>query len=93
MADETTNTPVAAPVQLACDRCTQGVMDSTNPHLLGTCACPCHQDPTQRVEATCECYGDPEGTPLCDECLAEERERDLERADRLFEEEVYLYGI
>lgn len=41
----------------------------------------------------CECYGEPEGTPLCDECLAEERERELERADRLFEEEVYLYGI
>jgi hypothetical protein len=26
----------------ACDRCTQGVMDSTNPHLLGVCTCECH---------------------------------------------------
>jgi hypothetical protein len=30
--------------QVACDRCTFGVMDSTNPHLLGTCTCPCHTD-------------------------------------------------
>jgi hypothetical protein len=28
--------------QLACDRCSYGVMDSTNPHLLGTCSCECH---------------------------------------------------
>jgi hypothetical protein len=27
----------------ACDRCSQGVMDSTNPHLLGTCDCDCHR--------------------------------------------------
>ncbi len=41
----------------------------------------------------CECYGDPEGSPLCDECRAEEREQDEERAADLFEEDVYLYGI
>jgi hypothetical protein len=29
-------------VQVACDRCTQGVMDATNPHLRGLCQCPCH---------------------------------------------------
>jgi len=29
--------------QRACDRCTQGVMDSTNSHLLGTCSCECHK--------------------------------------------------
>ena len=28
----------------ACDRCTQGVMDATNPHLLGTCECECHNE-------------------------------------------------
>jgi hypothetical protein len=34
-------------VQTACDRCTQGVMDSTNPHLYGTCGCACHEsEPT-----------------------------------------------
>lgn len=26
----------------ACDRCSVGVMDATNPHYLGTCACACH---------------------------------------------------
>jgi hypothetical protein len=26
----------------ACDRCTQGVMDSTNDHLYGRCQCECH---------------------------------------------------
>ncbi len=26
----------------ACDRCTVGVMDDENPHLLGTCPCECH---------------------------------------------------
>ncbi len=29
-------------VQRACDRCAQGVMDASNPHLLGTCSCACH---------------------------------------------------
>lgn len=38
----------------------------------------------------CECYGDPEGSPLCDECAAEAREQDERRAADLFEEEVYL---
>lgn len=32
----------ALPQIPACDRCTQGVMDATNSHLLGTCSCPCH---------------------------------------------------
>lgn len=27
----------------ACDRCTQGVMDATNPHMLGECECECHK--------------------------------------------------
>jgi hypothetical protein len=47
----------------ACDRCTQGVMDATNPHLLGTCPCSCH-DLTERPRcAACvrgwhhECWG------------------------------------
>lgn len=31
--------------QIACDRCTQGVMDSTNDHLLGKCSCKCHGNP------------------------------------------------
>jgi len=31
----------------ACDRCSQGVMDSTNPHLLGACSCECHAKPAQ----------------------------------------------
>lgn len=26
----------------ACDRCTVGVMDATNPHLWGECDCECH---------------------------------------------------
>ena len=26
----------------ACDRCSVGVMDATNPHLYGECDCPCH---------------------------------------------------
>lgn len=29
----------------------------------------------------------------CDECAADERERDEERAERLFEEDRMLYGI
>jgi hypothetical protein len=36
-------------IQVACDRCTQGVMDSTNPHLLGTCPCSCHLRPELRM--------------------------------------------
>lgn len=32
---------IGAP-QVACDRCTQGVMDQGNPHLHGRCPCPCH---------------------------------------------------
>jgi len=37
-------------VQVACDRCTQGVMDATNPHLLGTCSCPCHAPAADAAE-------------------------------------------
>lgn len=32
-------------IQVACDRCTQGVMDATNHHLHGRCRCPCHGPP------------------------------------------------
>ncbi len=28
--------------QIACDDCTQGVMDKENPHLFGRCDCSCH---------------------------------------------------
>jgi len=28
----------------ACDKCTQGVMDATNNHYLGLCACECHDN-------------------------------------------------
>ena len=31
--------------QIACDRCTQGVMDAGNPHLFGACRCACHPKP------------------------------------------------
>jgi protein gp37 len=31
-------------LQKACDRCTQGVMDSENDHLHGRCRCECHGD-------------------------------------------------
>ena len=41
----------------------------------------------------CDCYGEPEGTPLCDECAAEERERDEQRAADLFAEDLYLYSV
>ena len=34
----------------ACDRCSQGVMDSTNPHLLGTCSCECHAADRPEIE-------------------------------------------
>lgn len=30
-------------IQMACDRCSQGVMDSDNPHLHGICQCNCHR--------------------------------------------------
>ena len=36
---------LASRIQVACDRCTQGVMDSTNPHLNGACKCQCHEAP------------------------------------------------
>jgi hypothetical protein len=29
-------------IQVACGRCTQGVMDADNPHYGGRCTCPCH---------------------------------------------------
>jgi hypothetical protein len=40
----------------------------------------------------CEVCGSPEGV-LCDGCADEEREQDLARAERLAEEDRYLYGI
>lgn len=30
-------------IQTACDRCTQGVMDTRNPHSNGSCPCLCHE--------------------------------------------------
>lgn len=48
---------------------------------------------TRIEEMYCDCYGDPEGSPLCDECAAEERERDEERAADLFMEDQFLYTI
>lgn len=34
------------PIQVpACDECSVGVMDMTNPHRLGTCSCKCHKAP------------------------------------------------
>lgn len=41
-------------VQLACDRCTQGVMDATNPHLHGTCPCPCHDSRVRAQDVDAE---------------------------------------
>jgi hypothetical protein len=35
----------ARSIQVACDRCSQGVMDATTPHMLGTCPCSCHLRP------------------------------------------------
>lgn len=32
-------------IQLACDKCTVGVMDGDNPHLTGRCSCDCHTEP------------------------------------------------
>jgi hypothetical protein len=29
----------------ACDKCTQGVMDTTNSHYLGLCECECQCQP------------------------------------------------
>lgn len=36
-------------IQTACDHCTQGVMDSTNPHMWGACNCRCHRERTEGV--------------------------------------------
>lgn len=41
-------------VQVACERCSVGVMDSTNPHLLGTCSCPCHAEAPRPTEWTAQ---------------------------------------
>ena len=35
---------MSAPKQTACDDCSQGVMDWTNPHYRGFCECPCHDE-------------------------------------------------
>lgn len=37
---EETGSAVQSP---ACDRCSVGVMDMSNPHRLGTCDCECHK--------------------------------------------------
>lgn len=41
MAEPTPQSP-------ACDRCSQGVIDATDPHLWGECDCECH-DPREQV--------------------------------------------
>jgi hypothetical protein len=41
-------------IQTACDRCTQGVMDCTNPHLLGVCRCECHGPFCDHCGGDCE---------------------------------------
>ena len=43
----TTRHPIKLQVP-ACDRCTLGVMDTTNPHLYGLCDCPCHTEEVPR---------------------------------------------
>ena len=42
----------------ACDRCTVGVMDATNPHLWGDCPCPCHTAHNERKKRSA-----PKGAP------------------------------
>jgi len=39
---ETSRRTLVGAVQLACDACTHGVMDQTNPHFRGLCECRCH---------------------------------------------------
>ena len=51
------------------------------------------RSPDAACVSYCECYGDPPGSPLCDECATEERVEDEFRGADLFEEEVYLHGI
>jgi len=34
--------PLPGARQVACDRCSQGVMDATNDHAHGRCRCDCH---------------------------------------------------
>jgi hypothetical protein len=40
----------------------------------------------------CETCGNPEGV-FCDECRLEEHLADIERAERLREEDVFLYSV
>ncbi len=35
----------------ACDRCTQGVVDTTNSHYLATCRCPCHEPRATQISS------------------------------------------
>jgi hypothetical protein len=47
------------PQSAACDRCSQGVMDSENSHMWGRCPCECHwpslaSTPTWALEARVE---------------------------------------
>jgi hypothetical protein len=51
----------AASPQVACDRCSQGVMDTTNDHWLRLCRCECHSQqpelartPTAVLDASVE---------------------------------------
>ncbi len=43
----------------ACDRCTLGVMDATNPHLLGTCPCACHESVPESASTNLDLIEDP----------------------------------
>lgn len=36
--------PILSVIQIACDKCTVGVMDQSNPHLHGKCNCECHSN-------------------------------------------------
>lgn len=47
------------PVQVACDRCTNGVLDQDNPHLHGRCSCECHR---QRESEPQKGEGDAKGS-------------------------------
>lgn len=60
--------------------------------LAANCACGYPHQDYCGGELCDECESCGRRTP-CDECAAEERERDLERSERLREEEEMLYGV
>jgi hypothetical protein len=60
--------PVTRKVQRACDRCTQGVMDAGNPHLLGGCSCPCHSAASSSLS---QIHGEPRSAGAVGDCLAD----------------------